>query len=919
MLDAAGGLVADTRWTYNARGQVLTESQVDPATGSSRTTTTTYCEQTDVTAGTCPLIGLVTRVDGPRTDVVDTTTHTYYSSDDSACAAAPAACPHRRGDPWKVTNALGQVTEYLRYDGAGRVLSVKDPNGVITDFEYHPRGWLTARKVRGTDAGSETDDVITRIEYLPTGLVQRITQPDGAFTTFTYDTAHRLTDVADGVGNSIHYTLDNAGNRTREDTRDAQGALVRTLSRVFNQLGELQTQTDAYGHATLFTYDADARPDATQDPLGRVTDQDHDPLGRLSRILQDANGLHAETTFAYDARDNLTRVTDPKGLQTSYVYNGFGERSVLSSPDTGTTDYTYDSAGNMLTERDARGIAVSYRYDALSRLISTAYSDGTPGVAYTYDASVKTSCGLALFGKGRLTRMDDAAGRTEYCYDRFGRLTRQRHTINGRSYSVDYRYTPSGQLSGITYPDGAQVDYLRDAQGRVGEVGVTTNGGVRQVLLTAATHHPFGPVAGWVGSSGQAVRRTLNQNYQQDTIISTAPGGLSLGYGYDAVGKLVTLRTGAGADPPLARYVMDGLDRLTEVQDGPTGTTLETYAYDATGNRLSVTHAGLTSAYVYPADSHRLTAVGAQTRSYDAAGHTTGISGPATQIAAGGGGTRSFRYDGSGRLVQATTDGVELAAYSYDGQGRQVRRRAGGVETVSLLDAAGHWLGDYSSSGTAQQQAIWLDDLPVGLLVGAGATQRLHAIEADALGTPRVVLDPSRAVAVWRWPLTGEAFGATVADEDADRDGVRVALPLRFPGQRYDAATGLHQNGFRDYEPQTGRYMQSDPIGLLGDLSTYAYAEGAPISKFDPLGLKACENNKELGCDEKKLLLDTPCAGACNGLMACRQCCQKQHIEKCTGKIKGWRRFLPTWYNCGRSDFGEAAVCTAACDAKAGI
>ena len=89
-----------------------------------------YCEQTDITAGTCPLLGLVTSVNGPRTDVADTATYTYYPSDDATCATAPTTCPHRKGDLWKVTNALGQVTETLAYDGAGRVLSVKDANGV---------------------------------------------------------------------------------------------------------------------------------------------------------------------------------------------------------------------------------------------------------------------------------------------------------------------------------------------------------------------------------------------------------------------------------------------------------------------------------------------------------------------------------------------------------------------------------------------------------------------------------------------------------------------------------------------------------------------------------------------------------------------------------------------------------------------
>jgi YD repeat-containing protein len=246
-------LVSKSAWAYNTRGQALTSTQIDPVTNATRVATTTYCEQADATAGTCPLVGLTTSVDGPLTGAGDTTAFAYYPSDDVTCTASPTICPYRKGDLWKVTNALGQVTETLKYDGAGRVLSLKDPNGVITDFEYHPRGWLTARKTRGSDEASEADDQIMRIEYWPMGLVKKMTQPDGAYT---YDAARRLTDIADNAGNQIHYVLDDAGNRIKEDTKDASGTLKRTLSRVFNQLGELTTQADAQANATDFTYDA---------------------------------------------------------------------------------------------------------------------------------------------------------------------------------------------------------------------------------------------------------------------------------------------------------------------------------------------------------------------------------------------------------------------------------------------------------------------------------------------------------------------------------------------------------------------------------------------------------------------------------------------------------------------------------------
>jgi RHS repeat-associated protein len=60
---------------------------------------------------------------------------------------------------------------------------------------------------------------------------------------------------------------------------------------------------------------------------------------------------------------------------------------------------------------------------------------------------------------------------------------------------------------------------------------------------------------------------------------------------------------------------------------------------------------------------------------------------------------------------------------------------------------------------------------------------------------------------------------------------------LRFPGQLYDSHTGLNYNYFRDYDAVTGRYIQSDPIGLEGGLNSYLYASGNPLRWMDPFGL----------------------------------------------------------------------------------
>ncbi|RYG96593.1 MAG: RHS repeat protein, partial [Alphaproteobacteria bacterium] len=136
-LNASDGLVAKTNWTYNARGQVLTNTRTDPLSSSTRTSSAVYCEPSDVTANSCPVVGLLRSTDGARTDATDNTTFAYYASDDATCASSPTTCPHRKGDLWKATNALGHITETMAYDGTGRPIKVKDPNGVITEMTYH--------------------------------------------------------------------------------------------------------------------------------------------------------------------------------------------------------------------------------------------------------------------------------------------------------------------------------------------------------------------------------------------------------------------------------------------------------------------------------------------------------------------------------------------------------------------------------------------------------------------------------------------------------------------------------------------------------------------------------------------------------------------------------------------------------------
>ena len=111
---------------------------------------------------------------------------------------------------------------------------------------------------------------------------------------------------------------------------------------------------------------------------------------------------------------------------------------------------------------------------------------------------------------------------------------------------------------------------------------------------------------------------------------------------------------------------------------------------------------------------------------------------------------------------------------------------------------------------------------------------RVYYIHADHLGTPRSVVRASTNAEVWRWDPDpfGNNFPVTNIAEPT------FQYNLRFAGQYFDVYTGYHYNGWRYYDPQTGRYLQSDPIGLAGGLSRYAYVGGNPVSRTDPSGLR---------------------------------------------------------------------------------
>ena len=614
---------------------------------------------------------------------------------------------------------------------------------------------------------------------------------------------------------------------------------------------------------TSYEYDAMGNRTKITDPLGHITTQGYDSLGRLIQQtlpVPAAGGASPTVSFTYDGQDQLSTVTDPRNLVTSYTVDGLGNQNALTSPDTGSTNKTYDAAGNLKTSTDARGKTTTYSYDALNRLTQISYASGTP-TQFEYDGGTTG----APNAKGHLTRMIDGSGQTTYAYDGFGRLLTKVQTLSstGTSSTISYAYGSSGSTTGkltsVAYPSGNRINYSYDAAGRVNSLtlnptnttGGGTNTGTSIPLLTGIGYQAFGPVNAWTwGNSSSTSTNTYARGIDLDGRVTSYPLGNALSngtnrtIGYDAASRIAGSShsgSGTGSNAPAnfdQSYAYDNLDRLNTVT-GSSSTSNQSFQYDQNGNRTQATFGSGSYINTIATNSNQLTATTgpapAKSNTYDAAGNLISD------------GTISYTYSDRGRMVSVTNGGNTIT-YSHNGIEQRVQKQ-GPTSIITtgsnsyVYDGASHLIGEYDANQQVIEETVYLGNLPVAVLTqtitGTGSSQttatNIYYVYADHINTPRVITQATDNQMVWRWD-NADPFGLQPPDENPSSLG-NFTYNQRFPGQVYDKETNNFYNYFRDYDPQLGRYVQSDPIGLGGGINTYGYVGGNPLSIVDPLGL----------------------------------------------------------------------------------
>ncbi len=819
-----------TSYTYFPNGSLQTLTIKDTALNTSRSWNYSYDTAT----------GQIKTVDGPRTDVSDVTTYAYYTT---------AGANNAIGDLYTVTDALNHTTTFTQYDANGRPLSLTDPNGLLISLGYDVRGRLTSKTIGGNT---------TAFSNYPTGQLQTLTLPDQSQYTYSYDQAHRLTNIADKLGNQSTFTLDAMGNITRQVVNNPDGSIAKTQSAVFDALSRLQQSLGALSQTTQYGYDANGNPTSLIDPKNHPASiATYDALNRLTQVQNAAAGV---SQYSLNPLDQLIQVTAPNGAQTSYTVDALGNRLKENSPDRGSLQATYDAAGNRLTRTDARGVVANYSYDALNRLQSVSYPTTGENILYTYDSTLGCSNGL-----GRLCQVQDGDGSATFAYDSQGNLLQQVRTEAGLNYTTSYQYDSVNRISQITPPGNRTENFGRDAQGNINSISAPINGVVTTVasliktnalglitqqsyangyidsqsyntggqILSEAENPVTGgtqvPVPDWalaVMACGLALimQRYGKQQGKHYTVLlvlglSLSLSGLlysSVAYApislqFDANGNLSQRIDGNGT----TNYSYDALDRLA-TETGPLAT--QSLTYDSNGNR-STDGSG---SYTYVNNSNRLQTAPGQAITLDAAGNITSN------------GVYNYVYNQAGQLAQVFKGLTPVANYYYNYQGLRTRKVVGGKTTLYHYDQAGHPLTETDNLGNILRTYVWRNDTPEAQIESSSGQDIIYYLEVDSLNTPRTARNQSGNI-IWQW--YSDAFGSIQPNQDPDGNSVNTIINLRFPGQYYDVESGLHYNWTRYYYPAIGRYLQSDPIGLAGGVGSYTYVNNNPLNRIDPKGL----------------------------------------------------------------------------------
>jgi RHS repeat-associated protein len=702
----------------------------------------------------------------------------------------------------RLTHSAGQFLDII-YD-AGQIASLTDQIGRTVVYTYDPSGehllsvqgidGQTTRYTYSTGAGAAREHALLSVEY-----------PDGTHEFFAYDPRGRLGSAAlDGDAERFTFSYDSAGRVTATD------ALGGATGYFFDHQGRLAAVEDPLGRRTILGYDSEFNLTRVTDPLGQNYLYQYDGRGNLVRST---DPLGQVTAFTYTAAFNrLASVIDARGNPLRYGYDSRGNLTSITYADGSADRFVVDARGEIDTWTNRRGQLIDYQVDADGRFERRELPDGS-FVEYRYNA------------RGNLEQAIDATGTTQFEYlDPQNPDLPTRITYPGGRF-LEYTYD-NGRRTRMVDQDGFTVNYLYDAAGRLEFLRDAAGDLIVQYHYDAA-----GRLQREDHGNGTFTEYQYDAASQLEHLIHRAPDGAvnsRFDYVYDDLGRRTRMTTLDG----VWDYTYDGIGQLTRAvfTSNDTGTIphqdLE-YAYDAAGNRTRTIINGVTTDYLAN-NLNQYTQVGTATLTFDLDGNLVSRS--------DGGITTTYAYDALNRLTGVTLPGAAWA-YEYDALDNRSATVHNGQRTAYLIDpfGLGDVVGEYSAGGPgAPGIARYTHGLDLTSRVDSSGVAAYYDFDgngntAQLTGTGGTVLNTYRYL----------PFGVPLAVAET------VLNPFTYVGQFgvTDGDQGLYFMRQRWYDPDQGRFLTADPIGLTsGDVNLYRYVSNDPTNQVDPSGLLTEEN-----------------------------------------------------------------------------
>jgi RHS repeat-associated protein len=659
-------------------------------------------------------------------------------------------------------NTLDIATTFFDYDEVGNLTLVRDPRWYVTTYHYDERNrkiWMNDPIPSDRNSSGHT----MNWEYDAVGNKRKETRADNAFRSWDYDSMNVLSHAYDWRTNEAP-----AANQTTTYTR--------------NVIGTEQSTVDTKGAIYYFHYDTLGRkigetypPDASD--VARTETWRYDPAGNMDQHISVSGNTN---TFTYDNRNRVTQSSwasgapttvtayDPASRVTSVLTKDAQTESIIT-----TVAFGYDFANRQIWEDQTLAGYPTRRFETPRDGDGNRISLDVPGwFGVKYDYTQRNQLSHIYDGNGTtwFTYNYDASGNMTYRWDNYGGA----NDVNGR---------PAEWIDALNRPMFCE------------SWGGGTSLNSRAWSSYDVLNHVTGTWRDENGSRGEA-------------------------YSYDVLGQLQSARYNAdqvfAGNPTggtLTSYNLDGLNRI-----GPNGVdangTLTAYTNSEMNQYKSVS--GQAMSYDGNFNLTAFDAWGQWTYQYDAENHL--ISG---RQPGGSGPVRAqFTYDGLGRCVKRTLDGV-TTLIGYDGWKPTVE-----------WDGSGNWLA-WNVYGPGPDEILFRCQVGMPPLryhhdrqgnvafVFDWDGNRLEKYTYDAFGWPTVV----------SW--TGAAW-----DDAHPRSWSNYGNRFMFNGREFFAEMGVMDYRHRFYHPALGRFLQADPTGFdAGDMNLFRYCGDDPVDHTDPMGL----------------------------------------------------------------------------------